>query len=213
MLSRRARPIASASRTATARASRSAARRSGWWSSTRSRSPTARASARRPASCRACRPISRRCARNPAEALARSREIQVEINGQQVPGYNLGSAGVLLSFDVADRAGAEVSRGQASGPRLRQRLGRRDAGEGRHTGRPGDGDRRRAGGVLRGLDGRCRTRLERAGAETSAAGDARRLLPQTTRVRRPALSVRCSVASARRSRSRASAIDAAAGAS
>ena len=49
---------------------------------------------------------------NPAEALARSREIQVEINGQQVPGYNLGSAGVLLSFDVAERAGVKYREGK-----------------------------------------------------------------------------------------------------
>jgi hypothetical protein len=49
---------------------------------------------------------------NPAEALARSREIQIEINGQKVSGYNLGSAGVLLSFDVAERAGVKYREGK-----------------------------------------------------------------------------------------------------
>ncbi len=49
---------------------------------------------------------------HPAEALARSREFQVEINGVQVQGYNLGRAGVLLSFGVADRAGLKYRQGK-----------------------------------------------------------------------------------------------------
>jgi hypothetical protein len=49
---------------------------------------------------------------HPAEALARSRELQLEINGVQVQGYNLGRAGVLLAFDVADRAGVKYREGK-----------------------------------------------------------------------------------------------------
>ena len=49
---------------------------------------------------------------HPAEALARSREFQVEISGVEVPGYNLGRAGVLLSFSVADRAGVKYREGK-----------------------------------------------------------------------------------------------------
>lgn len=49
---------------------------------------------------------------HPAEALARSREVQVEINGRKVPAYDLGEAGVLLAPDVADGAGVKYRDGQ-----------------------------------------------------------------------------------------------------
>jgi hypothetical protein len=42
---------------------------------------------------------------HPAEALARSRETAVEINGTQVPAYDLGDGGVLISIDAAEQAG------------------------------------------------------------------------------------------------------------
>lgn len=42
---------------------------------------------------------------NPAEAVARSREIQVEINGRKATGIDLGSAGVLISPEAADSVG------------------------------------------------------------------------------------------------------------
>jgi hypothetical protein len=48
---------------------------------------------------------------HPAEAFARSREIEVEINGQKVPAYDLGEAGVLLAVDVAERAGVKYQQG------------------------------------------------------------------------------------------------------
>ncbi len=49
---------------------------------------------------------------NPAEAVARSREIQLEINGRQVTAYDLGSAGVLLAPDLADAAGLSYRQGK-----------------------------------------------------------------------------------------------------
>ena len=49
---------------------------------------------------------------HPAEAFARSREIQVAINGQTVPAYDLGVAGVLLSPDAAARAGVNYRDGK-----------------------------------------------------------------------------------------------------
>jgi len=49
---------------------------------------------------------------HPAEALARSREVQVEINGHKVPAYDLGEAGVLLAPEVADVAGVKYREGQ-----------------------------------------------------------------------------------------------------
>ena len=49
---------------------------------------------------------------NPAEAVARSREIQVEINGRKVTAYDLGSAGVLLAPDLADAAGLADRQGK-----------------------------------------------------------------------------------------------------
>ena len=42
---------------------------------------------------------------NPAEAVARSREIQLEINGRRAAGFDLGSAGVLMSPEAADAVG------------------------------------------------------------------------------------------------------------
>ena len=42
---------------------------------------------------------------NPAEAVARSREIQLDIGGNKVAAYDLGSAGVLISPESADSAG------------------------------------------------------------------------------------------------------------
>ena len=49
---------------------------------------------------------------NPAEAVARSREIQLEINGRKVTAYDLGSAGVLLAPDLADAAGLSYRQGK-----------------------------------------------------------------------------------------------------
>ena len=49
---------------------------------------------------------------NPAEAVARSREIQLEINGRKVTAYDLGSAGVLLSAESAEAAGLDYRRGR-----------------------------------------------------------------------------------------------------
>ena len=49
---------------------------------------------------------------HPAEALARSREVQVEINGRKVPAYDLGEAGVLLAPEVADAAGVKYRDGE-----------------------------------------------------------------------------------------------------
>lgn len=49
---------------------------------------------------------------NPAEAVARSREIQLEINGRKVTAYDLGSAGVLLAPDLADAAGLAYRQGK-----------------------------------------------------------------------------------------------------
>ena len=48
---------------------------------------------------------------NPAEAVARSREIQIELNGRKVVGYDLGSAGVLMAPDVAEQAGLDYRAG------------------------------------------------------------------------------------------------------
>jgi hypothetical protein len=49
---------------------------------------------------------------HPAEALARSREIRVGINGRTVLAYDLGDAGVLLAPDVADGAGLKYREGK-----------------------------------------------------------------------------------------------------
>jgi hypothetical protein len=49
---------------------------------------------------------------HPAEAFARSREIQVEINGLKLPAYDLGEAGVLLALDVAEGAGVKFREGK-----------------------------------------------------------------------------------------------------
>ena len=48
---------------------------------------------------------------NPAEAVARSREIQIELNGRKVVGYDLGRAGVLMAPDVAEQAGLDYRAG------------------------------------------------------------------------------------------------------
>ncbi len=49
---------------------------------------------------------------NPAEAVARSREIRIEINGRKVTAYDLGTAGVLMAPDVADSAGLNYKAGK-----------------------------------------------------------------------------------------------------
>jgi hypothetical protein len=49
---------------------------------------------------------------HPAEALARSREMAVEINGTQVPAYDLGDGGVLMSIDAAEQAGVPWRQGK-----------------------------------------------------------------------------------------------------
>lgn len=49
---------------------------------------------------------------NPAEAVARSREIQIVINGRKVTAYDLGTAGVLMAPDVADSAGLNYKAGK-----------------------------------------------------------------------------------------------------
>ncbi len=48
---------------------------------------------------------------HPAEAFARSREIEIEINGRKVPAYDLGEAGVLLAVEVAEQAGVKYQQG------------------------------------------------------------------------------------------------------
>ena len=49
---------------------------------------------------------------NPAEAVARSREIQLDIGGRKVAAYDLGSAGVLVSPEAADSAGLSYKTGK-----------------------------------------------------------------------------------------------------
>ena len=49
---------------------------------------------------------------HPAEAFARSREIQVELNGVQVKAYDLGDAGVLMTVAEAERAGLKYQGGK-----------------------------------------------------------------------------------------------------
>lgn len=49
---------------------------------------------------------------NPAEAVARSREIELDIGGRKVPAYDLGSAGVLISPESADSAGLSYRAGK-----------------------------------------------------------------------------------------------------
>ncbi|MEO7056194.1 MAG: hypothetical protein ABI281_01735 [Caldimonas sp.] len=49
---------------------------------------------------------------NPAEAVARSREIQVDIGGRMVTAYDLGTAGVLMAPDVAESAGLNYRAGK-----------------------------------------------------------------------------------------------------
>ena len=49
---------------------------------------------------------------NPAEAVARSREIQLDIGGRKVAAYDLGSAGVLISPESADSAGLSYRTGK-----------------------------------------------------------------------------------------------------
>ncbi len=49
---------------------------------------------------------------NPAEAVARSREIQLDIGGRRVIAYDLGTAGVLMAPDVAESAGLDYKSGK-----------------------------------------------------------------------------------------------------
>ena len=49
---------------------------------------------------------------HPAEAFARSREIQVELGGVQVKAYDLGDSGVLMTVAEAERAGLKYQTGK-----------------------------------------------------------------------------------------------------
>ncbi|MEO6363914.1 MAG: hypothetical protein ABIO71_11835 [Caldimonas sp.] len=49
---------------------------------------------------------------NPAQALARSREMRAEIQGQPVQGYDLGGGGLLLAPGEADRIGLRYLEGR-----------------------------------------------------------------------------------------------------
>ena len=49
---------------------------------------------------------------NPAQALARSREVRAEVQGQAVRGYDLGPAGLLLPAEEAERIGLRFREGR-----------------------------------------------------------------------------------------------------